>query len=92
MPKCIKNCFAFIPPHDRARLSSSGFQCNTTNQYTVWVYDIMTNLAPNSNDTRMVTNRELTVSNDASDNFVIKRRKLKTTITRYHGSKQVINI
>ena len=57
--------FASIQEHIRSRLTSSTSATSTDSRYCAHCYDMLTNLAANHEDTRLILNRGLTVSDDA---------------------------
>ena len=54
--------FAPIPQHIHIRLTYAGSQTSTSNRYTYWSYYMITNLATNKHDTKMVFNKCFTSS------------------------------
>ena len=82
--------FASLPQHVRSRLTSSGFQTSTNNRYTAWSYDLLTNLATNNHDTRMVVNKGLTASNDESGGLSLRGGNKESPLLDSIDSKQMI--
>ena len=88
--KSGENGFASIPQHIRTRFTSSGFQTSTNNRYISWLYDMMTNLATNNHDTRIVVGKGLTASKDESGGLTLRGGNKESPLLDSIDSKQVI--
>ena len=82
--------FATIPQHVRSRLTSAGYQTSTNDRYICWSYDMMTNLATNQHDTRMVVNRGLTASKNESSGLNLRGGGDESALLDGVDSKQMI--
>ena len=88
--KSNEHGFSSIPQHIRSRLTSTGYQTSTNNLYIAWSYDIMTNLATNNHDTRMVVNKGLTASKEESGGLTLRGVNKESALLDSIDSKQVI--
>ena len=88
--KSNEHGFASIPQHIRSRLTSTSFQTSTNNRYIAWSYDMMTNLATNNHDTRMVVNKGLTASKDESGGLTLRGGNKESPLLDSIDSKQII--
>ena len=82
--------FASLPQHVRSRLTASSYQTSTNNRYTAWSYDILTNLATNNHDTRMVVSKGLTASSDESGGLSLRGGNKESPLLDSIDSKQMI--
>ena len=65
-------------------------QSSTNERYISWCYDMLTNLATNKHDTRMVFNKGLTESKDESSGLNLRRGSNESPLLDIVYSKQMI--
>ena len=69
----LQECFSYIQQHICTRLNYPSNAMGSDPRYICHCYDIMANLSVSYNDTILVINRGLTVSEDKHRNLCVRR-------------------
>ena len=81
--------FLSIQQHILSRLTASNSSAGSNPKYVVFSYNTLTNLYVNHQDTRILLNRSLTVSNDESGGLGL-RSKNDSILLEPINSKQMV--
>ena len=78
-----------IAQHVKSRLTSAGCTTSSDPRYITFAYDMLTNLAATHEDTRLVLQRGLTVSEDNANRLTV-RGKGDSALMESFDSKQMV--
>ena len=81
--------FASIQDHIRSRVTNPGVATSTDSRYISHCYDVLTNVAANHEDTRLILNRGLTVNDDKFGGLCVRGKK-DSSLTGSIDSKQMV--
>ena len=81
--------FMDIAQHVKSRLTSAGCTTSSDPRYITFAYDMLTNLAATHEDTRLVLQRGLTVSEDNANRLTV-RGKGDSALMESFDSKQMV--
>ena len=84
--------FAPIQEHIRSRLTSTISATSTDSRYCAHCYDILTNLAANHEDTRLILNRGLTVADDVKGGLGLRGKGDSSLLESIDNKQMVKNL
>ena len=86
--------FGFCPiqQHIRARLTTSISSTSSDSRYCAHCYDILTNLAANHEDTRLILNRGLAVCDDANGGLGLRGKQDSPLLESVDNKQMVKNL
>ena len=81
--------FGSIQDHIRSRVTNPGVATSTDSRYIAHCYDVLSNVAANHEDTRLILNRGLTVKDDKFGGLCVRGKK-DSSLTGSIDSKQMV--
>ena len=84
--------FGTIQSHIRSRLTNPGCASSTDSRYISHCYDVMTNVAANHEDTRLILNRGLTVGDDKYGGLCVRGKSDNSLMSSIDSKQMVRNL